>query len=111
MTPQYHDLGEDFPTWLAWTNKKEELDLDTFFDPTKPNLATGFDVKGLKPVIRERGETGYLLEDDKNGFYYMDIRDGRLFKFVKVMNVDQAVQKVLEGWDKDDIRQQFASES
>ncbi|KAL6714841.1 hypothetical protein ACLMJK_007101 [Lecanora helva] len=60
--PSHIDLGPAFYEYYTWSNNKDVLELDTYFNSKKPNLGDEFGLKGLQPVIREKDGDTFLLK-------------------------------------------------
>jgi len=76
--------------------------LETYFLPTPPNLATDYNIKGLKPILRENdGFYRFILTDKQSRLYVWD-EDGYLFwvkdeELESLMSVEEKVDFVLCG--------------
>jgi hypothetical protein len=57
----YVDLGDKYPKGYTWSNDPKDMDLDTLFNPSKPNLAEEFAIDGLKPILKDPNSEMYLL--------------------------------------------------
>jgi hypothetical protein len=58
-----------FPLNCTWSNDASGLELATYFDPDKPNLALDFGLDGLQPVICQIGGDVFLLQENSGKFY------------------------------------------
>jgi len=76
----YLHLPTAYTQDLTWSNDPEDLALQTYFNPKKPNLGGSFGVKGLQPVLREKeGSHRFLLKDDQDRFYMYEEWDSFLY--------------------------------
>jgi hypothetical protein len=96
----YVDLGPKFSKDLTWSNDPSDLMLETYFDQDEPNLATDFNIDGLKPIIRQKGGNTFLLVDAQNRYYIWNRWDEDLFRLQDLGNgkehVDHVVQMVMK---------------
>lgn len=106
---QHVDLKGDFQDIWSWTNDVKAMDMNVYFDPKKPNLAEAFDLDGLRPIIRDREGTTYLLTDNNGRFYICDpVGDGRMFAYKDTkLTMKDAIDDVLNGINRNLLVQQF----
>jgi hypothetical protein len=75
----YLPLDPEFTAPLSWTNDPNDLSIETYFNPNKINLGQSYNIKGLRPVLREEGEPyNFILVDDEQRWYLWDEYDGLL---------------------------------
>ena len=67
----YIPLGKDFVKAYSWTNDPKDLDVETYFDK-EPSIGGSYNIKGLKPVIKDKFSQEYLLKDDDGNYYRWD---------------------------------------
>lgn len=75
----YVKLKPSYAQDLTWSNDPGDLDLYGAFRKGKPNLASDFRVKGLRPILKEKDGDWYLLMDAKD-YYLWDPWDGHLLR-------------------------------
>lgn len=104
--PEHVDLNDPYYETSLWTNKKEELDLDTYFHPLRPNLGQDYGISGLRPVIKDPRQGDFLLMDDDKRFYSWNPDDGRLFRVKKQgLEPGEAADLAMNGFDKRELEQ------
>jgi len=95
----YVDLGPKFAKDFTWSNDPNDLMLVTYFGQNEPNLATDFNIDGLKPIVREKDGDTFLLVDAQNRYYIWNRWEGDLFRLKNLgtgkESVDDVVQKVM----------------
>lgn len=104
------DLGTQAPKGYCWSNDPGEMDLETYFNPAKPNIGDAFALDGLRPVLKDLDSETYLLTDRQNKFYLWAADDGRMFKYkdeLELTTMEKAVHEVLSGIKWGNLVQQF----
>ncbi|KAF2833277.1 hypothetical protein CC86DRAFT_399909 [Ophiobolus disseminans] len=77
----YIKLKPEYTEGLTWSNDPRDLDLQGIFSQDKPNLSSGFNVEGLRPILKEEdGEDPWILRDAQGSCYLWDMWDGHLLK-------------------------------
>jgi len=77
---RYVKLKPEFTKFLTWSNDPHDLDLYGAFSKDEPNLSSDFNVKGLRPSLKDPEIDQYILQD-ANGLYYLwDLWDGHLLR-------------------------------
>ncbi|KAI0438390.1 hypothetical protein F4803DRAFT_535035 [Xylaria telfairii] len=107
--PPYLDLHDPFYLGgSSWTNDPEQLDLDIWFDPQKPNLGDQFGISELRPVIKQPKYEQYLLVDMKNQFYTWNPNEGPLYR-VKEQPLEpkDAARMMTNGFTNEDLVQMY----
>ncbi|KAF2833280.1 hypothetical protein CC86DRAFT_461683 [Ophiobolus disseminans] len=94
----YVRLDEEYAQSVRWSKNPGDLALETYFNTTKPNLETDYNVKGLRPVLLQNdGFYRFILKDEQDHFYVWD-EDSLLF-WVK----DEEIEKPMSLEDKVDF--------
>lgn len=65
---KYVNLGEKFEKSFAWTNDPKDMDIATYFSD-EPSIGGSYNIKGLKPVIKDKFSEEYLLTDAEGKYY------------------------------------------
>ncbi|KAK8041568.1 hypothetical protein PG994_014575 [Apiospora phragmitis] len=98
-TTESQPCPKPFPSQLprncTWSNNASDLSLTTYFDPSKPNLASDFGIDGLQPIIRDMQGSVFLLTSGQSRFYLCDIRSGDMFRLEDMTDVDQAITCII----------------
>jgi hypothetical protein len=67
---RYVKLDPGYTQSLTSSNEPRDLDLYGAFGEDKPNLSSDFNVKGLRPILKEKEGDMYMLRD-ASGLYYL----------------------------------------
>ncbi|KAF2131647.1 hypothetical protein P153DRAFT_394963 [Dothidotthia symphoricarpi CBS 119687] len=96
---QYVRLSPLNARMFTWSNDPDDLSLDTYFNPLKPNLPDEYNIQGLLPVLREpKGAQRFLLRDARDRFYLFDEFEGELW-WVK-FRPGEETECLEEVWEK-----------
>ncbi|KAF1911802.1 hypothetical protein BDU57DRAFT_523811 [Ampelomyces quisqualis] len=76
----YVALDPEYLENLCWSNNPDDLYLETYFHPDKPNVANSYNVEGLKPVVRDTNTDFFILQDVEDRFYLWEAWEGLLLR-------------------------------
>lgn len=88
-------VAVDLPKYCTWTNDAMELELTTYFDPNKPNLATDFGLDSLRPVIRDTEGDIFLLQDGSGRFYEWNSWSGEMWWLQEAIDTQEIVTAIM----------------
>ena len=103
--PSFVDLIDDYFKNSRWSNSENDLDLNTYFHPLRPNLADAYGLPGLQPIIKDIEQEDFLLVDDNKRFYTWNPNDGRLFRLKATdMTPREAADFIMNGLLDTDVQ-------
>lgn len=91
---RYVKLDPDYYLYHTWSNSPQDLDLDGVFSIEAPNLASDFNVKGLKLIMKDSDCDMFLLTDADGKFYLWDPWDGHLLRAADKWTVKEGMVEI-----------------
>lgn len=76
----YVKIDPDYTLYHTWSNESGDLNMYRVFSEEEPNLSSDFNVKGLKPTVKDSYCEMFLLTDSNGNFYLWDPWDGHLLR-------------------------------
>jgi len=85
---RYLELDAGFTQYLTWSNNPQNLDLYGAFSKDEPNLSSDYNIKDLRPILKEEDGDKCLLENTEGSYYLWDLWAGVLLKVAEKWTID-----------------------